>query len=88
MDISTAQKAGDLATKITVASGLLSEIANDAKESYWLVSGSIQLQDKDGDTRKIDVLPLSADETATLFTAIASIFKSRVDALNTELGGL
>lgn len=88
MDIATAQKAGDIAAKITVANGLLTEIANDANEGYWLVSGAIQLQDAQGDTRTIAVLPLSSEETAILFAAIAEIFKTRLDGLNKDLGGM
>ena len=88
MDIATAQAAGVLATKIAVSDALLVEIANDANEGYWLVSGSIQLQDKAGDTRNIGVLPLSIEETATLFAAITEIFKARLNSLNTELGNL
>jgi len=88
MDIATARAAGVLATKIAVSDALLAEISNDANEGYWLVSGSIQLQDKAGDTRNIGVLPLSTEETATLFAAITEIFKTRLNSLNTELGNL
>ena len=88
MDIATAQAAGVLAAKITVSNALLTEISNDANEGYWLVSASIQLHDKAGDTRNISVLSLSTEETAALFAAITEIFKSRLSSLNAELGSL